>query len=239
MMRRETAANGRVHCQRSKLGASGDAAQGRPAVGTLATESSAPTGSSTRRAIDGRTCHSPTRPCRPRDACRPRRGRAATRAARRGRTQSDQRLADPEAGSPQHDEQRPGAQADRRGSGLPHDRDDLLDARRVGGIAEAFVPRRATREVPRQRRRRAPTPGGIQQCDRGHGPPELGDSRSAERLSQSYDQPRSLSASLSVADAGRRRISPVTGDVIHLFCDPRWGRRACRPRVVVQIIPIG
>jgi hypothetical protein len=45
---------------------------------------------------------------------------------------------------------------------LAHDRDDLLHGRRVGGVAQSLVAQRAPGVVTRQRRRRAPPAGGIE-----------------------------------------------------------------------------
>jgi hypothetical protein len=54
-------------------------------------------------------------------------------------------------------------------AGEPHDGDNLLDGRRVGGIELALVVRRATGVVARHRRGRAAPTGGIENYGHGHG----------------------------------------------------------------------
>src|SRR4051794_40750262 len=74
-----------------------------------------------------------------------------------------ERLADPQPGAPEHDDQ--GAQAppvDRLAGGA-HDRDDLLDRGRVRRVADPLVAWRATGVESRQRGGRAATTGGIEQ----------------------------------------------------------------------------
>jgi hypothetical protein len=64
-----------------------------------------------------------------------------------------ERFANPQTGSPQQDDERSGAEAVRRRAGTPHDRNDLLDGRRVGRIAQALVTRRASAVMTGNRRR--------------------------------------------------------------------------------------
>jgi hypothetical protein len=73
---------------------------------------------------------------------------------------------------------RPHPQAVGRAAGLAHDGDDLLDCGRIGGIATAFVARRAAGVEARHRRRRSAMASGIEQ-HRGH--ETLLTIRSAER----------------------------------------------------------
>src|SRR3954469_18388185 len=49
------------------------------------------------------------------------------------------------------------------GTGRAPDRDDLLDARRIGRIAASLVPWRTAGVEPRQGGRRPPTTGGVEQ----------------------------------------------------------------------------
>jgi hypothetical protein len=59
-------------------------------------------------------------------------------------------------------------------AGVAHDRDDLLDRRRIGRVAPTLVTRRATSMKSRQRRRRTATTGSIQQQLRHGGLLRLG-----------------------------------------------------------------
>ena len=73
-----------------------------------------------------------------------------------------ERLGDPEAGAPEHGDERSNTQAVWVATGSSHHRDDLLDSRWVGRIVHALVLGRAPTQVARQRRRRAATAGGVQ-----------------------------------------------------------------------------
>jgi hypothetical protein len=53
-------------------------------------------------------------------------------------------------------------------SGRAHDRDDLLDARRVGGVANPLVAGRAVGKIAGHGRERAGTAGGIEHPMGGH-----------------------------------------------------------------------
>ena len=64
-----------------------------------------------------------------------------------------ERFVDAQPGAPEHDDQPAQAEAVGRGAGLAHDGDDLLDGRRIGGIAPALVARRSAREEARHRDR--------------------------------------------------------------------------------------
>jgi hypothetical protein len=72
----------------------------------------------------------------------------------------------------------------------PHDRDDLLDRRRVGWVADALVTRRAPGVVARHGRRRTTPAGGIEHYGHGHGSSshETAD-RSAPRLPARSSRP--------------------------------------------------
>jgi hypothetical protein len=74
-----------------------------------------------------------------------------------------ERLADAQAGAPQDHDQRPQAQPVRGVAGAAHDRNDLLDRRRIGGIMAALVARRAAAVVTGHRGRRTATAGGVEQ----------------------------------------------------------------------------
>jgi hypothetical protein len=53
-----------------------------------------------------------------------------------------ERFLDPQPGTPQHHDQPADPIATDTVSGLAHDRDDLLDPRRIGRVAHPLVPRR-------------------------------------------------------------------------------------------------
>jgi hypothetical protein len=76
---------------------------------------------------------------------------------------------DAQPGSPEHDDQSTHPHAVRRGAGLAHDGDDLLDGRRIGGIPTALVARRSAGVEARHRGRGSATAGGI---ERGRHRPE-------------------------------------------------------------------
>jgi len=59
-------------------------------------------------------------------------------------------FADPEAGAPKNDDQSAHPEAVGAIAGAAHDRDDLLNGRWVGGIAQSFVAWRATAVVAGQ-----------------------------------------------------------------------------------------
>jgi hypothetical protein len=114
----------------------------------------------------------PTGPCRPRGACRPCRAANQQRAATFVEVHlgQRQRLADPQSGAPQHDDQATQPGAVNAVTGLSHDRDDLLDWRRVRRVSEALVPRWASGEIPRQSGRRPTAAGGVEQRRDCHEP---------------------------------------------------------------------
>src|SRR3954453_12146502 len=72
-------------------------------------------------------------------------------------------------------------------TGRAHDRDDLLDARRIGRIAASLVPWRTAGVEARQGGRRPPTTGGVEQ-DFAH------DSSSGATTRRSLSRQRSSSA---------------------------------------------
>src|SRR5436305_3380746 len=74
-----------------------------------------------------------------------------------------ERLADPQTGPPEHNDQSPQPDSLRSLAGGPHDRDDLLHRGRVRRIAKPLVSRRPTLMEAGQRGRRAPTAGAIEQ----------------------------------------------------------------------------
>jgi len=74
-----------------------------------------------------------------------------------------QRLVDPPARAPQHDHEAAQAATVAPVAGSAHDRDDLLDGRRVGRITASLIPWRTAGVLPRHRGRRPPTTRGIEQ----------------------------------------------------------------------------
>jgi hypothetical protein len=64
--------------------------------------------------------------------------------------------------APEHDGQRAQPKAMAIVAGLAHDRDDLFHGRRVRGVAQSLVARRAAGVVAGHGRRRAPPAGGIE-----------------------------------------------------------------------------
>ncbi len=68
------------------------------------------------------------------------------------------------------------------GADLAHHGDDLLDRRRVGRVAQPLVAGRSSGVVAGHRRRRAPTPGGVENSGYGHGILLPGDSDSCSAL---------------------------------------------------------
>ncbi len=81
-----------------------------------------------------------------------------------------ERLADPESGAPQQHDQGAGPEAVRAVASAAHHRNDLLNAGRIGGVAQALVARWATAVVARQRGGRAATPSGVDQDLGAHAP---------------------------------------------------------------------
>jgi len=74
-----------------------------------------------------------------------------------------QRLVDPQARAPQHDDQAARAATMAPVAGGAHDRDDLLDGRRVGRITASLVAWRTPGVECRHRGRRPPATRGIEQ----------------------------------------------------------------------------
>ena len=142
-----------------------DASQRRPAVGPWITHSSAPIGSSPADL-------EPRLELLPRPAVHPDLASLAAlpapdkhRAARAVEVAllERERLADPQPGTPEQDDQRAESLAVGAVADGAHDRDDLLDGRRVCRVLLALVARRAAAVVAGHRRRRAAVAGGIQQ----------------------------------------------------------------------------
>jgi hypothetical protein len=75
-----------------------------------------------------------------------------------------QRFLDAQPAAPEHDDQCAEPKAVAVVAGLAHDRDDLLHGRRVGGVAQSLVARRASGVVAGHGRGRAPPTGGIENC---------------------------------------------------------------------------
>jgi hypothetical protein len=74
-----------------------------------------------------------------------------------------ERLVDPQARAPQHDDQAAKPATVAPVAGGAHDRDDLLNGRRIGRIATSLVPWRTAGVKSRHRGRRPPTTRGIEQ----------------------------------------------------------------------------
>jgi hypothetical protein len=72
-------------------------------------------------------------------------------------------LADPKARAPEHDDQAAHSEPFGVIAGAAHDRDDLLDRRWVGRVAQPLDTWRATVVIARQRRRLTATTGSVQQ----------------------------------------------------------------------------
>ena len=80
-----------------------------------------------------------------------------------------ERFVDAQAAAPEHDDQRAQAPPVAVLPGKAHDRDDLLDRRRVGRVALALIARRTPRVIARKGRRRAASAGGVENYGHGHG----------------------------------------------------------------------
>jgi hypothetical protein len=79
-----------------------------------------------------------------------------------------ERLGDAQPGAPEQHDQGPHSSAVGAVARLAHDGNDLLDAGRVGRVAQPLVTRRPPGEIAGQGDRRATTTGGIQQRRHGH-----------------------------------------------------------------------
>ena len=77
-------------------------------------------------------------------------------------------LADPQLGSPEHDDERSDAQALRRLAGGAHDGHELFDGRRVGRIAAALVARRAAAPMTGHGGRRTAAASRVEQQRSSH-----------------------------------------------------------------------
>jgi len=146
------------------------AAQGRPRVAPLMTQNGGPTGSSTRASIQGASCshaQSSISTSRRRPLFAPDQQRIATRI-QIGLGERE-RLVDRQAGAPQHDDQAAQPATVDAVAGAAHDRNDLLDRRRVGRVAHPLVARRPAGVEFRQRGGGARAAGGIKQR-LGHDP---------------------------------------------------------------------
>ena len=78
-------------------------------------------------------------------------------------------LVDPNARAPQHNDQTPHPPAVTAISGLAHDRDDLVDRGRIGGVTASFVRRDSAGVMAGHRRRGPRAAGGVQQLMSRHG----------------------------------------------------------------------
>src|SRR5215210_4327189 len=120
------------------------AAHGRPRVAPLTTQNSGPTGSSTRGLEPGRellpgpVVHADLAAAAALAA--PHQQRAAARV--QVGLGERERLADPQAGSPQHDDQAAQPAAVYAVARAAHHSDDLLDRGRIGRVAHPLVARR-------------------------------------------------------------------------------------------------
>jgi hypothetical protein len=83
----------------------------------------------------------------------PRRTRTAPQRGVEVSLAERERFVDAQPGAPEHDDQPAHPQAVGRHAGLAHDSQDLLDLRRIGGIAPALVARRPSGVEARHRRR--------------------------------------------------------------------------------------
>ena len=119
---------------------------GRPRVGPSMMQNSGPTGSSTRAVSHGRSCSQPhsSIPTSRRRPPLPWRTRIDPRRVVEVVLGERERLLDAQAGAPEHDDHRSHPPAVTVIGRVAHDRHDLLDRGRVGGVAHALVARRAT-----------------------------------------------------------------------------------------------
>ena len=119
------------------------AAHGRPRVAPLTTQKQRPDRQlHPRVAARARAAPTPSRPCRPRGGGRPCRAAPAATATRVEVGLGErERLADPQAGAPEHDDQAAQAAAVDAVAGAAHHGDDLLDRRWIRGVAHPLVAR--------------------------------------------------------------------------------------------------
>src|SRR5215208_6163629 len=149
--RRRTPAWRATRCSSERAAA---AAQGRPRVAPLTTQNSGPTGSSTHpepglKLLPGPVVHADLAAAAALATAHEQRSAPPIQVGFPER----ERLVDPQAGAPEHDDQAAQAAAVDAVAGVAHHRDDLLDRRRIGGVADPLVARRATSMELRQRRR--------------------------------------------------------------------------------------
>ena len=170
LMRSEAPANAGSSCDPSKLGSR---PAGGPRASTRASVNDAEQRTDRERDAAQRATAqapaTPSRPSRPRDVALPcRDGRAANRGDDRGPPRAARalrRCAGQRATTPRPVREAPTVQT---ATGDPHDRDDLLDSRRVCRIPQALVARRPTGMKAGHRRRRPATTGGIKNERSGH-----------------------------------------------------------------------
>ena len=119
----------------------------------LTTQNSGPTGSSTRASSQGSSCShaQSSMPTSRRRPPLPRRTSSDPRRAVQVGLGERERLADAQAGAPQHDDQPAQPAAVDAVAGVAHDGDDLLDRRWVRGVADPLVARRPAGVEVRQR----------------------------------------------------------------------------------------
>ena len=117
--------------------------QRRPRVGPLMMQKSGPTGSSSRAVSHGSSCSraQSSMPTSRRRPPLPRRTSTAPRRESRSLSARGERLADPQPGARQHDDQATQALSVGALTGGAHDGDDLFDAGRVCRIAHPVVAR--------------------------------------------------------------------------------------------------
>ena len=163
LMRREAAAYSGVRRESAKVARTAAGAHGRPRVGPAITQNSAPTGSSTRASSQGRSCSQPhgSMPISRRRPPLPRRTRIDPRAGSRSLSASASASLI----------LRPARQSTTISArvrapktlvaGVAHDRDDLLDAGRIGRVAHPLVAGRAPSQVAGQGGGRATPSRGV------------------------------------------------------------------------------
>jgi hypothetical protein len=193
--RRRTPAAAAVR-RSSARAAAGD--QCRPRVAPLETQRSGPGARADRRAR-AQAVPIPMRPCRLRDGARPcRAGPRLSRDVDRIALGKRERLLDAQPGPPHDHDQSTQPATVRVVAGGAHDRDDLLDLRRIGRLAQTLVAWSVAGVECRQRRGRSTSTSAIEQKLR-HDP-----------SSDSWTEP-DCRRQLSAADpAGRRAIASDT-----------------------------
>jgi hypothetical protein len=213
LVRGEASANARRRRHAAQLGTRGGGRPWSSAGRPVMTQNSGPTGSSSRRSIQrcrvlpGPLVHADLAAAPALAAAHEQRAATVVEVGLVER----ERLVDSHARSPQHDDQGAQPAAVAPVTGRAHDRDHLLDGRRIGRIALSFVTWRAAGVKARHRRRRPPTTGGVEQQLRHNS--SSGSETSREHRGRVTAQDIALDAQRECRFASKRqRCAPVPGD---------------------------